>query len=150
MKKYYILADLRRAPDKNETDKIPAGGEMYAGKIKAIISADTWQEAMEDGKRCITGSLKKGVIPFNWAWQEYDFVEENGEKEIYDKYRTATWLSYYRVQAGMDVKQLANAANINVRQIYKVESGEIDAGNMTARNLLAIADALGVDIRELI
>lgn len=150
MKKYYIMADLRRVPNTEEAGKIPAGGEMYAGKIKAIISADTWQDAMKAGKRCITGSLKKGVVPFNWTWQEYDFVVENGDKEIYDKYRTATWLSYHRVQVGMTVKQLADAANVNYMQVYKADSGEIELGNMTARNLLALADALGVDIRELI
>lgn len=55
-----------------------------------------------------------------------------------------------RQAAGLTQKQLAEAADINIRQIQKVESGEAAAGNLTARNLLALADALGVDPHELI
>lgn len=150
MKKYYILADLERKPSSEEQKNIPQGGQIYAGKVKAIIEADTWQEAMEAGKKCITGSLKNGVTPFNWAWNDAEFVEKSGDKGIYDAYRTATWLSYYRVQAGLTQKQLSEASGVNVRQIQRVELGESDAGNLTARNLLALADVLGVDPRELI
>ena len=50
----------------------------------------------------------------------------------------------------MELGQLAELSGVNMRQIQKVESGEIDAGRMSARNLLAIADALAVDPRELI
>lgn len=55
-----------------------------------------------------------------------------------------------RIAAGMTQKQLAMASGVNQRQIQKVEAGDIKAGNMTASNLLAIADALGVDPRRLI
>ena len=55
-----------------------------------------------------------------------------------------------RQAAGLTQKQLAEASGINIRQIQKAESGEIDAGNLTARNLLALADALGVDPHNLI
>lgn len=55
-----------------------------------------------------------------------------------------------RLAAGLTQKQLAEASGVNQRQIQKVEAGEIKAGNMTASNLLAIADALSVDPRELI
>ncbi|MDO5765202.1 MAG: helix-turn-helix transcriptional regulator [Elusimicrobiales bacterium] len=55
-----------------------------------------------------------------------------------------------RIAAGMTQRQLALASGVNQRQIQKVEAGEIKAGNMTASNLLAIADALGVDPRVLI
>lgn len=150
MKKYYIMADLRRVPSDAETKQIPSGGQMYAGKIKTIISAENWKEAMELGKKCITGSLKKGIIPFQWSWQEVDFVAKNGDKATYDKYHTATWLSYYRVQAGLTQQQLSDAAGVNIRLVQKVEGGEAQPGNLTAKNLLALADALGVDPRELI
>lgn len=150
MQKYYILADLMRKPSSDENKGIPQGGEMYAGKVKAIIEADTWQEAMEAGKKCITGNLRKGVVPFNWSWNEVAFVDKSGDKGIYDAYRTATWLSYYRVRAGLTQKQLSEASGVNIRQIQRVELGEAEAGNLTARNLLALADALGVDARELI
>lgn len=55
-----------------------------------------------------------------------------------------------RLAAGLTQKQLAEASGVNQRQIQKVEAGDIKAGNMTASNLLAIADALGVDPRRLI
>lgn len=55
-----------------------------------------------------------------------------------------------RIAAGITQKQLADASGVNVRQIQRVEIGESDAGNLTARNLLAIADALGVDPHDLI
>lgn len=67
-----------------------------------------------------------------------------------EKERIAIPLRAARLAAGLTQKQLAEASGINQRQIQKVEAGEIKAGNMTASNLLAIADALGVDPRRLI
>lgn len=55
-----------------------------------------------------------------------------------------------RLNAELTQQQLADASGVNVRQIRRVELGESDAGNMTARNLQAIADVLGVSIRNLI
>lgn len=55
-----------------------------------------------------------------------------------------------RRAAGFTQKELAELSKININQIKKVELGEIKAGNMTARNLLAIADVLAVDPRDLI
>ena len=55
-----------------------------------------------------------------------------------------------RIAAGLTQQQLAKLSGVNSRQIQRVERGEAEAGNLTAKNLLAIADALGVDPRELI
>lgn len=55
-----------------------------------------------------------------------------------------------RIAAGLSQQQLADLSGVNVRQIQRVEIGESEAGNLTARNLLAIADALGVEARTLI
>lgn len=55
-----------------------------------------------------------------------------------------------RTNAGMTQQQLADASGVNIRQIRRVELGTSDAGNMSARNLLAIADVLGVDPRSLL
>ena len=55
-----------------------------------------------------------------------------------------------RLSAGMTQQQLSKLSGVNIRQIQRVELGESEAGNLTAKNLLAIADALGVEIRELI
>ena len=61
-----------------------------------------------------------------------------------------TTLRDARVSAGLTQQQLADASGVNVRQIQRVELGSSDAGNLTARNLLAIADALGIDPHDLI
>lgn len=61
-----------------------------------------------------------------------------------------TKLEWARLGAGMSQQELAARSGVNVRQIRRVELGEGEAGNLTARNLLAIADALGVDPRSLL
>lgn len=55
-----------------------------------------------------------------------------------------------RTNAGMTQQQLADASGVNIRQIRRVELGTSEAGNMSARNLLSIADILEVDPRKLI
>lgn len=55
-----------------------------------------------------------------------------------------------RINAGMTQQQLADASGVNIRQIRRVELGTSEAGNMSSRNLLAIADVLNVDPRDLI
>lgn len=47
--------------------------------------------------------------------------------------------------ADMTQSELAKKSGVNIRQIQRVELGEAEAGNLTAKNLLAMADALGVD-----
>lgn len=61
-----------------------------------------------------------------------------------------TGLKELRLAAGLTQQQLADLSGVNIRQIQRVESGSSDAGNLTAINLLAIADALGVDPHNLI
>lgn len=55
-----------------------------------------------------------------------------------------------RTAAGFTQQQLADASGVNIRQIQRVELGSSDAGNLSGKNLLAIADALGVDPHDLI
>ena len=64
--------------------------------------------------------------------------------------RLITKLEWARRMAGMTQAELAAKSGVNIRQIQRVEIGEAEPGNLTAQNLLAIADALGVDIRELL
>lgn len=64
--------------------------------------------------------------------------------------RPITKLEWSRRMAGLTQAQLAEASSINIRQIQRVELGEAEAGNLTAKNLIAIADALDVDVRRLI
>lgn len=55
-----------------------------------------------------------------------------------------------RLELGLSQRALADAAGLNLRQLQKMESGEIALGNVTLKNALALADALGVDVRSLI
>ena len=61
-----------------------------------------------------------------------------------------TKLEWARLAAGLTTAELAEKSGVNIRAIQKVESGVAQAGNLTAKNLLAIADALEIDPRGLI
>ena len=61
-----------------------------------------------------------------------------------------TNLEWYRRKANLSIKELSERAGVYYRQIQKVELGTSEAGNMTAKNLIAIADAIGVDVKNLI
>lgn len=55
-----------------------------------------------------------------------------------------------RKAIGITQKELADKTGINIRQIQKYEYGEYDTGKMMLRNAIALADALGCDVRELL
>ncbi len=55
-----------------------------------------------------------------------------------------------RLSRGLTQKQLADGAEMNIRQIQKIESGEYLMENITFRNALALADFLNIDPQELI
>ena len=59
-------------------------------------------------------------------------------------------LSAFRVSAGLTQRQLADASGVNIRQIQRVENGESDIDNISAKNLLALSDALGIEPRQLL
>lgn len=64
--------------------------------------------------------------------------------------KVITNLEWQRRMARMSIKELSKKSGVNVRLIQNVELGTGEAGNMAAKNLIAIADALGVDVRELL
>lgn len=54
----------------------------------------------------------------------------------------------YRKAVGLTQQQLADKSGINIRTIQKIELGEAKIENITAKNLIAIADALDIiDVR---
>ena len=59
-------------------------------------------------------------------------------------------LKELRAKAGMTQQQLADATGINIRQIRKIESGEIKLENITAKNFLALAKVLEIGPRALL
>lgn len=52
--------------------------------------------------------------------------------------------------AKMSIKELAGKSGVNMRLIQNVELGSSEAGNMAARNLIALADALDVNAKVLL
>lgn len=48
------------------------------------------------------------------------------------------------------MQHLSDASGVNIRQIARIEGGESKMSNVTLGNALALADALGVDVRELL
>lgn len=55
-----------------------------------------------------------------------------------------------RLARGLTQKQLSADVGMNISQIQKIESGTNRIENITLKNGLALADALGVDPHELI
>ena len=55
-----------------------------------------------------------------------------------------------REQIGMSRKELAEIANVSISLIYKLEKGEYNTGNIAARTLLNLADALDIDPHDLL
>lgn len=66
------------------------------------------------------------------------------------KGRPISKLEWARLAANMTQKELAELSGVNARYIQNVELGKSEAGNLTARNLLALARTLGVEPESLI
>lgn len=149
--KFYITADTKRPPTKRELKEIGVPGvSVFEGRIKAVIEAETWQEAMERGKECILGCLDPSHKALNFAWMPVKDAKNLGDIESYDRYKTATWVYYYRTKRGMTQTKLAEESGVNIRQIQKIEAGEIEPGNVSARNIIALSEALGINPKNLL
>lgn len=60
-----------------------------------------------------------------------------------------TNLARIRIARGLSQRQLAAQSNVHHIQIAKLESGERPIANIRLSTAIALADALGVDVREL-
>lgn len=151
MTTYYVTADLDRAPTAQEAKEIGAPrAKIYLGRVKAIICADSIKDACARGRKCIEGCIQEGRTISNVGCMPVADAKKLGDAEIYKGYPTTTWLLYYRLKSGMTQAELSKKSGIYIRQIQKVESGEIETGNMAAKTLFALAAALGADARELL
>ena len=56
----------------------------------------------------------------------------------------------YRKKQGLTQAELANRAELNIRQIQKIENGEVKTENITLKTMQAIAQALNAKIDDLI
>lgn len=59
-------------------------------------------------------------------------------------------LAHYRKERGLTQKQLAAISGVNSRQIQRIEAGDSKAENLTLKNALALANALGIKPEDLI
>lgn len=151
MTTYYVTADLDRAPTAQEAKEIGVPrAKIYLGRVKAIICADSIRDACARGRKCIEGCIQEGRTISNVGCMPVVDAKKLGDDEIYKGYPTTTWLLYYRLKSGMTQAELSKKSGVYIRQIQKVESGEIETGNMSAKNLIAIADVLGVNPKDLI
>lgn len=55
-----------------------------------------------------------------------------------------------RIKNGMTQNELAEKSGIYLRQIQRYDTGENDTGKMMLKNAIALADALGCDVRDLL
>ena len=69
-----------------------------------------------------------------------NYIWESGKMKIRER----------RKAKRLTLHQLSNLSGVSVTQIQAVETGKSDPGNMSARNLLAIAKALNADPYELL
>lgn len=151
MMTYYVAADLDRVPTTQEAKEIGVPrAKIFLGRVKAIVAADSYKDACARGRKCIEGCIQEGRTISNIGCMPVADAKKLGDDEIYKSYPTTTWLLYYRLKSGMTQAELAQKSGVYIRQIQKVESGEIETGNMAAKNLLALADALGVDAKDLL
>lgn len=56
----------------------------------------------------------------------------------------------YRKKQGLTQADLANRAGLNIRQIQKIENGEVQTENIALKTMQAIAQALNAKIDDLI
>lgn len=59
-------------------------------------------------------------------------------------------LTEAREKKGLSQRQLAEKANMHYMQINKIETGKIKIGNISAKNFIALSEALETDPKELL
>lgn len=59
-------------------------------------------------------------------------------------------LARLRVERGLGQRELADASGVNIRQIQGLESETLKMENISLKNALRLADALGIEPRELL
>lgn len=60
------------------------------------------------------------------------------------------YVKTYRKKQGLTQTDLANRAQLNIRQIQKIENGEVKTENITLKTMQAIAQAFNAKIDDLI
>ena len=106
---------------------------IYVGWVEntpAYLDEEAWDYAEDGGEPDYT--------MFHSIETEDDFFDSDVEK-------LGNPVRRERKLLGMTQKELAERAGMNLRQIQKIESGEILLENLTLKNAVALADALLLD-----
>jgi DNA-binding XRE family transcriptional regulator len=84
--------------------------------------------------------------------QTYSSLAAAGAVEEYEKLvdRKLTKLRVLRTSRHLTQQALAKASGLNIRQVQSFESGERDIGGASLRIALRLADALGVEPKDLL
>ena len=149
---YRIFSEFRNAPSTIQLTP-PTDGTTYEAVQCALPKGYTMQyREHEVPLLCDDNGVACFLCP--GATNQNNIVAVNQKKVKYlhvlptDKERMP--LQFFRQQTEMTPQHLADAAGVNVSQIRKLESGEISIENVSAKNLLAIADALNIDPHKLL
>lgn len=59
-------------------------------------------------------------------------------------------VAYYRQALGLSQQKLANLAGVHINQVQRLEYGKINPANMSLKNGLALAKALGIEPDKLL
>lgn len=139
------MIGLKDASD--ATSSLPANCGMYYSIHYDLSDGQVLIREHADGNN-YTSFASKSIIGVGLT------AEHMSESRIAETVREAVQalppLRRERLRQGLSQTELAQKSGVNIRQIQRVELGESDAGNLTAKNLLAIADALGVELRRLL
>ena len=121
--------------------------EMRDGKLYTFCIAPSRELTMDD----LTPF--KPELPRNMAMMYSQATPYEGPiRKLQMKFfgLTDCPLKAARQNAGMTQQQLADASGVYVRQIQRIENGEGDISNVTLGNAVKLANALGIDVKELL
>lgn len=71
------------------------------------------------------------------------------ERENTDAYMQGQRIKKLPIDAGLTQQQLADKARTNIRRVQKIEVGEIQIEKVALATEIKLADALGIDVKEL-
>lgn len=146
---YYVTCDITRPARGNELKAVPAGAEIWCGRIKATVDGNDLSTAYNDGKAIIEHACRGTFSPLNFGAISKHFADAENPG-VYDKVHECGRLFVLRNWREMTQTQLADAAGIPYRTIQKYETGEADPENMTIATARKLAKALRVTIDDLL
>lgn len=134
---YYFCGDKVRPANETETLKIGLpNAEMWEGRLVIPVREKSMEKAWEKARAAVAEyESKTGIKIINLGWTTYN---------PYNK------LSELRSDANLTQQALAAAAGVNIRQIQKWESGELDIGKAAAETVLKVAKVLGTTVDKIV